>query len=185
MPYIPVAVVNSGGGSGAGSFTLIEDQLLGSAATFDFLSIPGTYTHLRLIWQARATNSAAVTVGMRFNNDTGTNYDNQIFAANGSSIAGNALAGSTSNRVGTAAGTGSGTSRTGWGTIDIINYAATTWFKTYRAAGGRSEDTAGEQHLGDASGTWRSTSAITRVTLIPDAGSTFEIGSRATLYGLT
>jgi hypothetical protein len=88
--YIPTATGTTAATwqapAASGALVLIAEQLLvGTATTITFSSIPNTYRHLRLVAMGRM--NAATTedyVYIRFNGDTGSNYD-EVRVNNGSS----------------------------------------------------------------------------------------------------
>lgn len=173
---------------GTSGMEVIAETILGSAAaSITFSSIPGTYRHLRLVYQLRSDRAGASTdvLLMRFNGDTGANYDwiEQL---------GNNVTGSVSNGIGassirTANITGA-TASSGFaagGTIDIPNYAGTDFSTNVEQAGGMKATNAAADIFTDRhSGFWRSAAAITSVTLLPSAGPNFIAGSTVTLYGI-
>lgn len=172
------------GGSGGG-FTKVADQLLGSAGTFDFTAIAQTYLHLEIWVQARATNAAATAVLMTFNNDSAANYDYQLVTGSAAVASATDSIGATGIRIGAASGSGDTAARTAICVVRIPNYAATTFSKECRSEGGRVSADSTTNVVNEMSfGSWRDTSAISRVTIAPQAGATFVTGSRATLYGL-
>lgn len=167
----------------SGAFTLITDSLLAAPGTFDFLAIAGTYKHLQIELQVRATNAAATIIAIRFNNDSAANYGSQILQANAGVASAAESIGATDGRIGSCPGTASGAS--GAMTLHIPNYAAATLSKVFIATGGRYDGTgAGSTILEHTFGWWNNTAAVARVTIFPGAGATFVTGSRATLYGL-
>jgi hypothetical protein len=146
--------------------------------SYVFSSIPQTYTDLVL-----AANTNVVSAGdptVLVNGDTGTNYSDTWFRGDGTSL-------TTAYYANT---------RTFWypeydsiggtqGTVNFSylfnfqNYSNTATFKTviYRSgAAGRST----EFHVG----LWRSTSAITSITVANSGGGFFVSGSTFTLYGI-
>ena len=177
---IPQAIVQQG----AGGMTLISDQTLGSAGTFDFTGIAGTFRHLQLEYQLLATNGSAVAVLLQFNGDTGANYQYQVIAASATGPASvSQSAPATAMRIGSAPQIASGWS--GISVVHIPNYAATTFRKMIISISGRADGTGtGNMVVENDAGFWDNAAAITQLTIFPGAGSTFETGSRVTLYGL-
>lgn len=159
----------------AGStYTPIATTTLGSAqATITFNSFSG-YTDLILVssYKRTATSNARV----RFNSDTANNYSYTVLQGNGtaasstraSSVSGillfDPLSASTTNFL--------------TSILHIQNYANTTTFKTVL-------DRSGDAAQGTIAtvGLYRSTSAITSLTLDANTGN-YDIGSRFTLYGI-
>jgi hypothetical protein len=179
-------------GGGGGAMALICSQVLATAqATFDTNtilggSIPGTYHHLKLVLIARGDTLATSTnVLLTFNADTGAHYDFEGFQASGTTVAAfqnlaltNAfLANMASGSA--AAGLASQTS------VEIAGYAGTAFQKTFITQNGMERaTTTGNLFAVYGTGYWRSTAAITRITLTPAAGN-FDVGSAFYLYGIT
>lgn len=158
----------------AGStYTPIATTTLGSAASsVTFSSISGSYTDLRLIINTKNTTSTTDTK-LQFNGDTSQNYAYLQLYGDGSSAGSNYATSSTFGQVGYFS--------TNWSvsTTDIMNYANTTTYKPFLC---RWNDSTGYAAL--ATTTWRSTSAITSMTISTGANN-FDTGSTFTLYGIT
>jgi len=156
----------------------IATTTLGSAAaTITFSSIPATYTDLRFTWVGTSSVDV-VSFFMRFNSDTGSNYSNTILSGSGSSAFSSR---NTNLTYGNLPPTG-GISSTipTFTTVDIFFYAGFT-FKTWLDTG--QDDRNGSGYVTRDVGLWRSTSAITSITLSPSSGN-FNAGTTATLYGI-
>jgi hypothetical protein len=183
---IPTTVLTNAAG-GAGSFSLIQTQALAAdAGSVTFSAIPGTYEHLMILWTARGTDAGNPDVYLQFNGDTGANYDRELLVGVSAAPASGATVGQTAlQAIGTMPGSTADAGRAAGGTIRIASYARTTFWKT--AVGDFSDiraTSAGNQLAGMAGGIWRSTAAITSVTLLPSAGN-FLAGSVFSLYGIT
>lgn len=161
---------------------IIHDEILVStAASFDITSIPATYRDLEFVLTARGNDGAANSmVQMTFNNDTGANYEYQQINAGGGSVSGAGTSGASYIRGGYLTTDGSAAGRASHHLIYIPNYAGTTFHKTAQVQGGLFYASGAEWD--QWVGRWASTSAISRVTLTPAAGS-FKAGSRLTVYG--
>ena len=156
----------------------ISTQTLGTAvASVTFGSIPATYTDLVLI-----ANSSTTTVGsseinkMTFNSDTGTNYSTTTLAGDGSSASSFRATSQAYIRAGR--NTANGDSYFVPNKIQIMNYANTTTYKTAIAQGPEAN-----AYLETEVGLWRSTSAITSITLTAGSNN-YKVGSTFTLYGI-
>jgi hypothetical protein len=154
----------------------IATQTLGSTTTtVTFSSIPSTYTELVLVLVGKVTSSGQ-NLYIRFNNDSNSSYSRTLLFGNGSA------AGSNRNTSQTAIldfYVGLNVSGDSMHTINIMNYANTTTFKTMLWRNGRT---------GEATqaivGLYRSTSAINRIDLSV-LGLNIAIGSTFTLYGIS
>lgn len=171
--------------AGAGALVkLAEIVLTGTAANFDFTSISGAYGHLKLIVQARGDTALAQTdIHLTLNNDTGSNYDVELLnGVNTTGSLSNVVAGA-QNYIGNMPAASANANHAAALEITIFNYARTTFYKNYISHNGNIATAAADNLIRVGSGQWRSTSAVTRVTLTPGAGN-FAAGSVATLYGL-
>lgn len=156
----------------------IATTTLGSAASsITFSSIPSTYTDLRIVFWS-STGSTDNTVGFRFNSDTGSNYSNTTLAGNGSSASSFRNTSTTWMQEIMGGGLTDGM----MATADILNYANTTTNKT--AIGRPERTTSSLRSTCAVVGLWRSTAAITSVTILTGSAATLPIGSIATIYGI-
>lgn len=157
------------------TFEPIATTTLSSAAsTITFSSIPGTYTDLRLI--ILTNDASGNTVGVRFNSDTGTNYSSTRLSGNGTTVSSASFTNQTKALCGVSSySTGYFTFQS----LDIFSYAGST----YKSVLNLSSDEDNRQiramvHL------WRSTSAITSISIFDNGGGNFVSGTTATLYGI-
>lgn len=162
------------------TYDAIASTTLGSnQTTITFNNIPGSYTDLKLIFNGNCSVASRYLV-LQFNADTGTNYQMVYFAAldasAGASVRTNDTALYTSNW------SGASTTIPQLVTTDILSYTGST-FKTTVSLTSNNRNTTGSV---DASiGSWRSTSAITRIDLTYfSAGGNIVAGSTATLFGI-
>jgi hypothetical protein len=154
----------------------------GGAATITFSSIPATYTHLQIRGISKTDRADDNdNVKMQFNGDTASNYSHHVLLGTGSGVvaAANANASSILTIAGAAANVAS---VFGSGVIDILDYKDTNKYKTVRTFSGYESGSTGFVAL--QSGNWRSTSAITSITLAPNIGSNFNQYSQFALYGI-
>jgi hypothetical protein len=172
--------------TGIGAVQLISDQLLTvAAAEVSFANIAQTFAHLRLLLSGRGDNATPeVAVYLQFNGDTAANYDTEVMAAAAASPSSAESLGVTVLRVGRFAAGTAPASAQGSITVDIPNYAATTFHKgIVSASADRNSAVSGGLIWEADAGSWRSTAAINRIRIIVLAGN-FIAGSRFTLYGL-
>ena len=162
----------------------------GGTSTITFSSIPATYTHLQLRGIARTSaggNSDFVVV--RFNSDSGANYSRHAVVGSGAGTYTEAEANATNVRFDPAAASGATTSVFGVGVIDILDYANTSKYKTTRNLSGFDNNGVGTNpwdkgFIQLASGNWRSTSAVSTITLTSGNGGNFVQYTQFALYGI-
>lgn len=163
----------------SGYVRLIAETTLGaSAANVDFTSIPTTFSHLLLTWQARS--DAAVTAStllVRFNGDSAANYAWEKLDAIAAAASAASFTAQTSIQIDALVGASAPASQSGFGHAWIPNYLGVTFFKQISLIGGQS--TYAQLHTG----LWSSTAAINRVTILPTTGN-FVAGTRFSLYGV-
>jgi len=156
----------------------------GAVASFDTGAIiPAGYAHLRVVLQARGDTAAVGTnLLVRFNNDSGANYDIQYHVGQASAAAAAESFAGTSGYIGSMAAASAPASVSGQAEMIIANYAGTTFQKTYLSQSAtKTGTTTGLMFAYHISGFWRSTSAINRITVFPAAGN-FVAGHRMTVY---
>lgn len=150
----------------------------GSSSTITFNSIPGTYKHLQIrgIINVSAA-SGSVDIGMRFNSDSGSNYSEHYSYGDGSATTSNG--GTNLTVVSTFyAYDSSTTQNVSPGIFDILDYANTNKYKTVRGLTGPAD----VNLIVFRSSNWRSTSAITSITLT--STGTIRSTSQVALYGI-
>jgi hypothetical protein len=156
-----------------------------SASSVSFTNIPNTYKHLQIRAIARTTragNTGIDYIGMRFNSDSSAVYAYHFLYGSGSTVT--AQAGTSSNIAlgGNALRDGTANFIYGANIFDILDYANTNKFKTIRTLGGVGVNGATSQ-ITFSSGLWRSTSAITSITLTPESDA-WKQYSQFALYGI-
>lgn len=162
----------------------VADSTLGAgAASIDFSGIPTTYGHLLIIVQARSDTAATATnLLLRFNNDSGTNYDTQLHSGSAAASTAAELFAGSAMTIGAIAAATAGAGLAGTAVIFVPNYAGTTFNKT---ANGNYDNKIGtataNMTVGRIAGQWRSTAAINRVTIFATAGN-LVTGSRVGVY---
>ena len=153
------------------TYEKIATTTLGSAAaSTTFTSISGAYTDLVLVI-AGLTTSGTQSAAVQFNSDTGSNYSRTLLYGNGTTALSTRSSSATTSELGVL------DSATQGNTIyHFMNYSNTTTYKTFIARG----NVASEQ-VRVGVGLWRSTSAITSITVL---ASDFATGCTFTLYGI-
>lgn len=169
-----------------GDFQSIATVSVGSggATTIDFTGIPSTYQHLQIRAFARGnTNDNIDDIAWRFNSDSSSNYVAHYVIGNGSSAfsgVGRPLSYAVWLRV---ANNLSPSNTFGLGVLDILDYKNTNKFKVGRSLSGvDNNNTTGQ--LMFTSSVWKSTSAITSISLFSTNSSSFRQYSHFALYGI-
>jgi hypothetical protein len=157
-----------------GSYESIATVAVGAGgqSSIVFSSIPSTFQHLQIRLFSKNTTDNG-TVGMRYNSDSGSNYSFHDLYGTGSSPGTLTAANQT-----TLFACLTGSTQAAVSIIDILDYADTNKFKTNRSLIG--VDYNGSGYLWFSSGNWRSTTAITSITL----NATFSQYTHAALYGV-
>lgn len=156
----------------------IASTTLGSAAAdITFSSIPGTFTDLVLVFNGKGNTTNERAHGLRVNSDTGTNYSVTVLGAYPTSNVQSARQSSATYMY--AYDMSTSTEDPCIAVFHLMSYANTNVFKTILAA-----TTGHTRTVARAVGLWRSTSAITSVTLVRSDGSNYAAGATAALYGI-
>lgn len=164
-----------------GSF--YDSTLGGLSATFDITSVPAWGAHLLLIVAAKGSTAALTSkLQIRFNNDSTAVYWSQDLSGSAGTPAAAEVAGATRADVAVIPAASDVSADAGISQIWVPFFRGTTWRKTFNSTswmlcGGGS----GQMQTRTSGGFWGNTAAITRITLLLDAGS-FSAGSRCTGY---
>jgi len=163
------------------TYTPIATQTLGSnTSTITFSSIPQTYTDLILVANGYTTYTSDPYDGyqFQFNGDTGSNYSATTFYGASPTVGSGRNSGLnkmsmsyvatryTANNIDTAI-------------FHFMYYSNTTTYKTVISRGGPID----AESMADV-GLWRSTSAITSISITDGRSTSFGTGSTFTLYGI-
>ena len=155
---------------------IATNTLSSTAASVTFSSISGSYTDLVVV----QTFTNAQTTGytqFRFNGDTASNYSFTILQGT-TVVASGRESNQTSIRLGTTSYMSNANTIT-----SIQNYSNATTYKTIISRGTFGETSAQIRETDAGVGLWRSTSAITSITLLISGGN-YAIGTTFTLYGI-
>ena len=161
------------------TYEKIATTTLGSATnTVTFSSIPATYTDLVVICSGGATATSNARIA--FNGDnSGTSYSNTYISGTGSA----AESGRTSNQSTSLLNSfGYLENDMNWNClIQIMNYSNSTTYKTFLSRANQADN-----GLTALVGVWRSTSAITSLTItcVFTGSPNFQTGTSFTLYGI-
>lgn len=178
-----VEVTGGSGDSGDGDWTLIEDKYLssGSAASFNFTSIAGTYKHLKLVMSVQAGDGSR-PFKISFNGDTGNNYVGTSAWLGSSSGSTNQVSAGGPFSLWSIGAKEAATMCSG--EVIICNYASTMAQKSYHGQGLQPYDIGASMYVYFFGGMWLSTAAINQITLTPSGGDLIQY-SRCTLYGIS
>lgn len=158
--------------------TVFAATLAAPAATIDTGAngIPANRGEL-LIWAfLRTTEAGAISNALlTFNADAGANYDTEGVTGNNVTAASSAIFGA-NNILCIVHGAGGSASYPALLRFSIPFYDSTTFFKMGEFNGGANDGTAANNWNVQKSFTWRSTAAITQLTLTTTAGN-FVVGS--------
>lgn len=170
----------------AGDFESIATVTVGSggSSSISFSSIGAGYAHLqlRMLVRTNRTSASSDRTVVRLNGSNATTYYHTL-GGNGSSAF--AEYDNTANQGPVVWGASTDTNSTSvFGAIvcDILDYANTNKYKTLRALGGF--DNNGSGRLDFSSSLYQSTSAVTSITIVPGAGTSFNQHSHFALYGI-
>jgi hypothetical protein len=163
----------------ATTYEKIQSTTLGgSQLAISFTSIPATYTDIRLVLVGVA-NAITANATVTFNSDTANNYSRTVLYGTGSA----AGSGRDTNVPFIHLTSYDGLSPTipSLRTMDVFSYAGST-YKTVLTE--ENSDYNGSGSVLRAVQMWRSTSAITSITITSNASYLFGTGTTATLYGI-
>ena len=184
LGFFAKPVIAGGGGPEGAYDALATVTLSASASSVTFVGIPSGYKHLQI--RAIAKTDRAETddvILMQFNGDTAANYSWHWLRGNGSVAASGATANASNISIQYGASGNSGATNVFAASIvDILDYENTNKNKTTRTLNGMDLNGSGWIYL--QSGNWRSTSAVTSITLNRQYGSNFNQYSSFALYGI-
>lgn len=176
----------------AATYEPLASQTLGTAAaSVSFTSISSGYTDLIIVGQTRATTAGTFNfnsyVLVQVNSDTGSNYSTTTLYTRSTAGSWSALSTRESNATRITAGpvpdSSHGSDIFGSIRLQLMSYADTNVYKTVLAESGYSTNLTNHDGPRREVGLWRSTSAITSVSISLSAGN-LEVGSHFELYGL-
>jgi hypothetical protein len=157
----------------------------GTSTLIDFQNIPATFKHLRIVGQARVLGAVLeADVDVRFNNDGGGNYNDQLTKGENAAAVAVATATQTSITIGQVPGNTATANHANGLFAEIPNYAENDFFKTIIGMLIHiPNSTLANFSLVHFGGLWEDTSVINRIQLISGSGN-FASGSIFTLYGM-
>lgn len=187
---ITAGLFSSGTVAATNSYESIATVSVGAGGTssIDFTSIPSTYKHLQIRLIARsAVANIQQNLQMRINGDTGSNYSwHQLIGDSQTAYAQSSANTTTITNIATVPGATEGANIFTVAVIDILDYADTNKYKTIRSLNGKEDNTAGTTNgtIALCSGGWRSTSAITSLSIYSGGSANLVQYSQAALYGI-
>jgi len=183
MSFVLLGILNAQAeAAGAGSYDLLETQILSSSAssvTFTGLGSYSDYKHLQIRMTARTDRAAEATesIKLQFNSDTGSNYAAHFLTGDGSSVDSLGLTNRefiflVANATNATANAFSGN------VVDILDFSSTSKNTTVR------DLEALDSQIRLNTGFWNDTSAVTSIDLTPQTGANLLTGCRFSLYGI-
>lgn len=153
-----------------------------TTSSITFSSIPSTYTDLRIVFVGQNNTGNSPVPKITFNSDSATNYSYTVLQGDGSSPGSTQTSNSTSIYIGNSANLSATNSAWALYNVDIFSYAGST-YKTLLSFA--SADKNGSGNVNNIVGLWRSTSAITSLTIASTVSTWYlSAGTTATLYGI-
>ena len=168
-----------------GDFYSIATTTVGASGqtTITFSDIPQTFKHLQLrIMNRDAFSSTLNNLYARFNGDTGSNYSVHGLLGNGSTAFSEGYANQTSMVFGLPSGNNAAANIFGVSIVDILDYTNTNKYKTARALMGNDQNGSGSIRLW--SNNWRSSSAVSSISLYSSSSPNTTQYSSFALYGI-
>lgn len=165
--------------------SVFDTTLGGSAASIDVTSISGTYAHLLMTIYARGDTAATLTqMLIRFNGDSGANYDYQALEGSAATASAGEAFGQAQIAVGVIPANTAAANLFGGIQVFVPHYAGSTNNKSAVAIITNKIGVATTNIRTTAvGGFWRSNAAINRVTFLPAAGN-LVAGTRVTIHAL-
>jgi hypothetical protein len=166
--------------------SLIQTVTVGSggASSISFTSIPQDGTDLLLLFSAAtnfATSPGADYAKIRFNGDTGANYNQRILYGDGSTAASFANSNTTASRTPWFDITGAGA----FGNVSLYISNYTSGVAKSLSYDGVAENNATTGYQALHAANWTGTAAITQITASPEQGTLFDQHSIFSLYKIT
>jgi hypothetical protein len=153
--------------------TIASTTTTASTSTITFSSIPSTYTDLVVKIYIPTSSANGENLCMRFNGDTGANY-NQVRGVSAYPSA----SGDYDNNATYTYGVLTNTVYATVATWDIFNYASNK-FKTILHKGSTYN-----QRTDIFAATWESTVAINSITIFPTGSATMAAGTKISIHGI-
>lgn len=159
---------------------IASNTLTSQASSVTFSSIPSTYRDLVLVVQGRSVDGTNDNFVLRFNGDTGSNY-NYTWGEGYGNL--NTYAASSLSATWIILGQAYSVADPDYGGMTLVNlfdYAQTDKHKSFLARSGNPKETFGVSMF---AGRWVNTTAITSITVL-STFSSFKAGTTYNLYGI-
>jgi len=186
-PILGIMASSISGNLVTGSYESIATVTVGAggSSAITFSSIPSTYQHLQIRGLLRSNISATggEYMACTINGDSGSNYSYHYWGGNGTvaySGGGGSLTNLNASQVATC--NSDGASVFGINIWDFVDYSNTSKYKTVKMIAGYNDNIIGT--AGFKTGTWRSTSAISSLNIVPGSGTAWVQYSTLALYGI-
>jgi hypothetical protein len=174
------SAAGAGGGGATGTYELIESYILGSnQSEVSFSSLAtyaSTYKHLQIRMVALGTTSVDNQF-IRFNSDSGNNYNGHFLFGDGSSVGSTVYTPKSQIYIGNSSVTANQFTAV---IVDILDAFSSTKNKTVRALYGSVGTPSVVQLI---SGAWFNTASLTSIS-VARLTNNYATGSRFSLYGL-
>jgi hypothetical protein len=171
------AIVNNGG-----MVPLYDETLLAARSTISLTPPASGYRDLIIALDGRHDQNANGRVFIRFNGDSGTNYDQTLWYTSGaSSIGAGETEAQTAGEFGYIASNDAPANRRGAIRCTLQDYLNTAFHKDWTHEGQRHDGVRAQRIAGG--GTWKATASINAIVLSLSAGN-FVAGTRVTMWGV-
>ena len=148
-------------------------------------NFPLSYTDLVLVCNVHAvgSSSGAASLNITFNSDSNSLYSSARMQSNGSAASSSRSINQSFMTMGIVPATTSAGTVMGQTIVNIMSYSNTNINKTAFSTYATNAFNNTEDRIGRYAGLWRSTSAISRITLSVDSGN-IRTSSNFTIYGI-
>lgn len=166
----------------SGGMTLINTggtTLTGNSVTIS--SIPNTYKMLKLIINDVFADTDNRSLELRFNSDTGSNYNRGFIKVNNATVSGDSYEALTTIRIVSNVGSESGQLKKTFGMWDITNYTDTTAVYVTGTSFGIYQTI--DPNSSFSNGVYNNSTAVSSLTLFLTSSANFS-GGTAFLYGV-
>ena len=175
--------------SGATYVQIAQNTLTSTTSAITFNNIPQNFTDLRIVVFGNQYTSASYgDFNLRYNSDSGSNYSQHYFFSNttqGSTPQGNAYnSNSTSISLQKMVDLTPNTlTYVSHSTYDIFSYSNTNFYKTGLLSNSMINSTE-YSYVSKGVSTWRSTAAITSLSILAITDPPFNVGTTVYIYGI-